>query len=79
MGKVNVTDGMLSDVLKAQVEAIFLTPSVASKPVVRTTGKKGIGLSITDAFGRILPTLCRSRRAMHPIKSDFTFSTRMAS
>lgn len=51
IGKVSVTDRMLSDVLKTQVEAIFLTPSVVSKPVIRAIGKKGIGLTITDAFG----------------------------
>ena len=51
IGKVHVTDDMLNAVLNAQVDAIFLTPSVVSKPAIRTTHKKGIGLSITDAFG----------------------------
>jgi hypothetical protein len=40
-----------NDRLRDHQQVIFLTPSVASKPVIRTTGKKGIGLSITGAFG----------------------------
>ena len=50
LGQVYVTDTMLNAVMKAQTEEIFLTPSVASKPVIRMSNQKGIGLSVIDAL-----------------------------
>ena len=50
LGQVYVTDTMLNAVMKAQTEEIFLTPSVVSKPVIRMSNQKGIGLSIIDAL-----------------------------
>jgi Flp pilus assembly protein TadD len=41
---------MLNAVMKAQTEEIFLTPSVVSKPVIRMSNQKGIGLSVIDAL-----------------------------
>ena len=51
LGEVYVTDTMLSAVMKAQTEEIFLTPSVVSKPAIRMSNQKGIGLSVIDALG----------------------------
>ena len=51
LGTVSLTDTMLNAVMKAQVEEIFLTKSVVTKPTIRLSNQKGIGVTITDAIG----------------------------
>lgn len=51
LGQVHLTDTMLNAVMKAQVEEIFLTKSVVTKPTIRLSKQKGIGVTITDSIG----------------------------
>jgi hypothetical protein len=51
LGQVQLTDSMLSAIMKAQVEEIFLTKSVVTKPTIRLSKQKGIGVTITDSIG----------------------------
>ncbi len=48
---VSVSDDMLADVLRNEVAQIFLTPSIVSKPTIKLSNEKGLGLSIVDSFG----------------------------
>ena len=42
LGQVHLTDTMLNAVMKAQVEEIFLTKSVVTKPTIRLSKQKVI-------------------------------------